>query len=154
MCKVLTVSRSGYYQYLKRVYFNKIDPDFEILARVRQIHSETTCLRATHRQRGSYGSRRMSNQLRKDGYYVGRYRARSLMKKASVYAKCRKKFKRTTDSNHKLLIAPNLLNRRFKVERPNAVWCGDISYLWTSQGWLYLAVVIDLYSRKIVGWYE
>ncbi len=143
MCKVLTVSRSGYYQYLKRVHLNRIDPDFEMVARVRQIHFET---------RGSYGLRRISGQLREDGYDVGRYRARSLMKKAGVSVKYSKRFKRTTDSNHKLPIAPNLLNRRFEVEKPNAVWCGDISYLWTSHGWLYLAVVIDLYSRKIVGW--
>jgi len=120
-----------------------MDPDFELIAKVRQIHSET---------RGSYGSRRMSSQLREDGYDVGRYRARSLMKKAGVSVKRRKKFKRTTDSNHKLPVAPNLLNRQFEVERPNTVWCADITYLWTIHGWLYLAVVLDLYSRKIVGW--
>jgi len=113
-----------------------------MIAKVRQIHSET---------RGSYGSRRMSGQLQNDGYDVGRYRARSLMKKACVSVKSRKRFKRTTDSDHKLPIAPNLLKRQFEVERPNMIWCADISYLWTLQGWLYLAVVIDLYSRKIVG---
>ena len=74
------------------------------------------------------------------------------MKKAGVSVRRRKKFKRTTDSNHKLPIASNLLDRQFEVEQPNAVWCADITYLWTIQGWLYLAVVIDLYSRKIVGW--
>jgi len=120
-----------------------MDPDFELIARVRQIHFYT---------RGSYGSRRTSGQLREDGYDVGRYRARSLMKKAGVSVKRRKRFKRTTDSNHKLPIAPNFLNRQFKVERPDTVWCADITYLWTIQGWLYLAVVLDLYSRKIVGW--
>ena len=83
-----------------------MDPDFELIAKVRQIHSDT---------RGSYGSRRMSGQLRDDGYDVGRYRARSLMKKAGVSVKRRKKFKRTTDSNHKLPVAPNLLNRQFEV---------------------------------------
>jgi putative transposase len=137
------VSRSGYYKYLKTEHENNIDPDFELIAKVRQIHSDT---------RGSYGSRRMSGQLRDDGFDVGRYRARSLMKKAGVSVKRRKKFKRTTDSNHKLPIAENLLNRQFEVERPNTVWCSDITYLWTLQGWLYLAVVLDLYSRKIVGW--
>ena len=108
-----------------------MDPDFELIAKVRQIHSDT---------RGSYGSRRMSGQLREDGYDVGRYRARSLMKKAGVSVKRRKRFKRTTDSNHKLPVAPNLLNRQFEVERPNTVWCADITYLWTIEGWLYLAV--------------
>ena len=110
-----------------------MDPDFELVAKVRQIHSDT---------RSSYGSRRMSGQLRDDGYDIGRYRARNLMKKAGVSVKRRKKFKRTTDSNHKLPIAPNILNRQFEVERPDTVWCTDITYLWTLQGWLYLAVVI------------
>jgi len=143
LCRVMVVSRSGYYKYLKTKHENKMDPDFELIAKVRQIHSDT---------RGSYGSRRMSGQLRDDGYDVGRYRAGSLMKKAGVSVKRRKKFKITTDSNHKLPVAPNLLNRQFIVERPDTVWCTDITYLWTLQGWLYLAVVLDLYSRKIVGW--
>jgi transposase InsO family protein len=137
------VSRSGYYKYVKNEHEDKMDPDFELVAKVRQIHSDT---------RGSYGSRRISGQLRDDGHDVGRYRARSLMKKAGVSVKRRKKFKRTTDSNHKLPIAANHLNRQFEVERPDTVWCADITYLWTIQGWLYLAVVLDLYSRKIVGW--
>ena len=97
-----------------------MDPDFELMAKVRQIHSDT---------RSSYGSRRISGQLRDDGYDVGRYRARTLMKKAGVSVKRRKKFKRTTDSNHKHPIAPNLLNRQFDVERPNVAWCADISVL-------------------------
>jgi putative transposase len=137
------VSRSGYYKYLKTAPEDKMDPDFELIAKVRQIHSDT---------RGSYGSRRMSGQLRDDGYDVGRYRARSLMKKAGVSVKHRKKFKRTTDSNHHQPVAPNLLSRQFEIARPDTVWCADITYLWTLQGWLYLAVVLDLYSRKIVGW--
>ena len=120
-----------------------MDPDFELIAKVRQIHSDT---------RGSYGSRRMSDQLRDDGHDVGRYRARTLMKKTGVSVKRRKKFKKTTDSKHNLPVAPNLLDRNFQVDRPDAVWCSDISYLWTMEGWLYLAVVIDLYSRKVVGW--
>ena len=114
-----------------------------MLSQVRQIHQET---------RGTYGSRRMSKALRAEGHAVGRYRARSLMKKAGLSVKHPKKFKITTDSNHKLPVAPNLLNRQFQVDRPDTVWCGDITYLWTMEGWLYLAVVIDLYSRKVVGW--
>ncbi len=94
----------------------------------------------------------MSRQLRDEGHDVGRFRARSLMKKAGVKVRYRKKFKKTTDSNHKLPVAPNLLDRKFAVDRPNKVWCSDITYLWTMQGWLYLAVIIDLYSRKVVGW--
>ena len=120
-----------------------MDPDFELIAKVRQIQSHS---------RSSYGSRRMSDQLRDDGYDVGRYRARSLMRKANASFKYHKKFKITTDSNHNQPVAPNILNRQFEVERPDMVWCADITYLWTLEGWLYLAVILDLYSRKIVGW--
>jgi transposase InsO family protein len=74
------------------------------------------------------------------------------MKKAGVEAKVRKKFKRTTDSRHKFPVAPNLLNQQFQADRPNKIWCSDITYLWTLEGWLYLAVIIDLFSRKVVGW--
>ena len=113
LCHVMGVSRSGYYKHLKTEHKNKMNPDFELIAKVRQIHFDT---------RGSYGSRRISGQLRKDGYDVGRYRARSLMGKAGVSVKWRKKFKKTTDSNHKLPIAPNFLNRQFEIEKLNTVW--------------------------------
>lgn len=121
----------------------KIDKDFGLLSKVRRIHSET---------RGSYGSRRTAERLRMQGHPVGRYRARSLMKKAGVSVTHRKKFRRTTDSKHNLPVAPNLLNRNFQVDRPDKVWCSDITYLWTMEGWLYLAVIIDLFSRKVIGW--
>jgi transposase InsO family protein len=139
----MEVSRSGYYQYLKTDHNMKADRDFGLLSQVRQIHGET---------RGSYGSRRTSARLRSQGHDVGRYRARSLMKKAGISVKRRRKFRITTDSKHNLPVAPNLLDRNFQVDRPDTVWCSDISYLWTIEGWLYLAVVIDLYSRKVVGW--
>jgi transposase InsO family protein len=137
------VSRSGYYQYSGIDHTLKIDKDFELLSEVRQIHKET---------RGTYGSRRTSERLRAQGHDVGRYRARSLMKKACVSVKHHRKFRITTDSKHNLPVAPNLLERKFQVDRPDAVWCSDITYLWTTEGWLYLAVVIDLFSRKVVGW--
>ena len=120
-----------------------MDKDFKLLAEVRNIHQKF---------RGTYGSRRIAKSLRKLGYAVGRYKARSLMKKAGLEVKFRKKFKRTTDSRHKLPVAANLVNQQFRVDRPNKIWCGDITYLWTMEGWLYLAVIIDLYSRKVVGW--
>ena len=78
--------------------------------------------------------------------------ARSLMKKAGLEVKQPKQFKKTTDSRHKLPVAPNRLDQQFRVDEPNKIWCGDITYLWTLEGWLYLAVIIDLYSRKVVGW--
>ena len=102
-----------------------MDPDFELIAKVRQIHADT---------RGSYGSRRMSRKLRQDGCDVGRYRARSLMKKAGVSVKRRRKFKKTTDSNHEHPVAPNLLNRQFEPGLPDTVWCADITCLWILQG--------------------
>lgn len=101
---------------------------------------------------GSYGARRISRELRKQGYNIGRHQAGSLMKKAGAEFRARKKFKRTTDSRHKHPVAENILNRQFEVENPDKVWCADITYLWTMQGWLYLAVVLDLFSRKVVGW--
>ncbi len=94
----------------------------------------------------------MAKQLQDNGYQVGRYRARSLMSKADVAVKRKKRFKVTTESRHNYPVAPNLLARQFDVKASNRVWGADITYLWTMQGWLYLAVVIDLYSRKVVGW--
>jgi putative transposase len=139
----MEVSRSGYYRFLKKYHPKPVDKDFKLLAEVRHIHQKF---------RRTYGSRRMVISLREAGYAVGRYKARRLMKKAGLEVKSRKKFKRTTDSRHKLPVAANLVNQRFQVDRPNKIWCGDITYLWTLEGWLYLAVIIDLYSRKVVGW--
>ena len=114
---------------------------------------EITRAREIHRQtKGAYGSRRLSQSLRSMGYPVGRYRARTLMLKAQITVKRTRKFKVTTNSRHKYPVAPNLLGRHFDVDRPNMVWVSDITYLWTKEGWLYLATVMDLYSRKIVGW--
>ena len=139
----MAVSRSGYYAFLKKNAETSLDPDFALLTQVRHIHKEN---------RGTLGSRRMSKALKAAGYPVGRFRAGSLMKKAGLEAKRPKRFKRTTDSRHTLPVAPNRVNQQFKVEQPDRIWCGDITYLWTLEGWLYLAVIIDLYSRKVVGW--
>lgn len=114
-----------------------------MLSKVREIHEQS---------KGSYGSRRMSKRLRELGYDVGRHRARSLMNKAKLSYRRRKKYRRTTDSKHNFPVAENLLERNFTANAANTVWCSDITYLWTMEGWLYLAVVMDLYSRKIVGW--
>jgi putative transposase len=138
----MEVSRSGYYQFLKKSH-QFVDKDFNLLSLVRHLHQK---------YRGTYGSRRMSKELRARGYDVGRSRAGSLMKKAGLQVKRPKKFKRTTDSRHQLPVAPNLLNQQFQADQPDSIWCGDITYLWTLEGWLYLAVIIDLYSRKVVGW--
>lgn len=143
MCRLLGVIRSGYYGYQRRGggridYYHK-----ELLEAVRKIAKATE---------DSYGSRRMKKALNILSYPVSRDKARKLMKEANVQVKHRKKYKVTTNSNHKQPVFDNVLNRQFDVDRPDQVYVGDITYLWTQEGWLYLAVVIDLYSRKVVGW--
>jgi putative transposase len=143
LCRVMGVSRSGYHKYQATYNPERVDPDFQLVFKVGQIFT---------RSRSKFGSRRMSKQLKIEGHDIGRYRTRTLIKKAKTTVKYKKKFKRTTDSNHNQPIAPNLLNREFTVKKPNVAWCTDITYLWTNEVWLYLAIVIDLFSRKAVGW--
>ena len=143
LCKVMKVSRSGYYQWKQRSPSARDQERMQLIPRIRSIHQGT---------KATYGSRRMAKELESLGLRCGRYKAGTLMKLAGVEAKQRKKFKATTDSEHQLPVAPNLLNRMFTVTRLNCVWVGDITYIWTSEGWLYLAVVIDLSSRRVVGW--
>jgi putative transposase len=145
LCEVLAVSRSGFYAYVQRQAVPRIDRDeVALLARVKAIHAET---------KQSYGSRRMAKQLQADGFAVGRYKARRCMHQAGVAVRHpRQRRPMTTDSRHRHAVAPNLLARQFDVAQPDQVWVGDITYLWTAEGWLYLAVLLDLYSRKVVGW--
>jgi len=143
MCRLLGVTRSGFYGYQQRGG-NGVDPYHEeLLEAVRAIAKATE---------DSYGSRRMKSALNALSYPVSRNKARSLMREAGVQAKQRKKYKVTTDSNHNKPVFENVLARQFSVDEPDRVYAGDITYLWTQEGWLYLAVVIDLYSRKVVGW--
>ena len=118
--------------------------ELEVLAQVQAI------ARAT---RYSYGSRRMAKQLQAAGFAVGRYKARQLMRQAGIAVR-RPPRRRpvTTDSRHGDRVAPNLLARQFDVDKPDQVWTGDITYVWTAEGWLYVAVLVDLYARKVVGW--
>ena len=102
--------------------------------------------------RGLYGTRRIRRKLLQLGKAVGRKRIARLMKGASLYCKTKRRFKVTTNSKHNNPVAPNLLQRQFNVSKPDQYWVGDITYIPTSKGWLYLATVIDLYSRKVVGW--
>ncbi len=101
---------------------------------------------------GGYGRPRMTEELKEWGLQVGHRRVGSLMSENGIEVKRNKKFKATTDSNHSLNIAPNLLNRDFYAGRPNQEWAGDISYVWTQEGWLYLSVILDLHSRRVIGW--
>ena len=115
----------------------------ELLEWVRKIDDESG---------HSYGSRRMTRALNALGYPLCRQKARKLMREAGVQVRHRKKYKVTTNSNHKHPLYENVLNREFDVALPDQAYVGDITYIWTQEGWLYLAVMIDLYSRKVVGW--
>jgi putative transposase len=139
----MEVSRSGYYKYIKGLGILKEDLEEKLLVEIRALHKLSD---------KSYGSRSISNGLKGLGYSVGRYQARRLMRKAGVESKQRRRYKVTTQSNHPLPIASNILNREFNVKAPNKVWLADITYLRTQEGWLYLAAVLDSYSRRIVGW--
>ncbi len=143
MCKVLRVSRNGYYSWKNRHLNERTGENIKLISLVRQIHKKSG---------GTYGTRRIAKALQALGILCGRSRARTLMRMAGVAAIQRKKFRVTTDSKHNLPVAPNLLNRQFDVKKPNKVWVSDITYVWTREGWLYLAVVLDLFSRQIVGW--
>jgi len=145
LCEVLEVSRSGYYDYVERQNHSGDDAEaLTIRSRVQAIHAAT---------KQSYGSRRMAKQLQAEGFQVGRYKARRLMRELELSVKRRARRRpQTTDSRHGFGVAPNLLERRFDVAHPDRAWCGDITYLWTEEGWLYLSVLLDLYSRKVVGW--
>jgi putative transposase len=136
----MRVSRSGFYAWRRR---SPDDYRQALLQEVREIHRQ---------KRGSYGSRRMARELRRHGYHIGRYQARSLMREAGVEARQRRRWRHTTDSQHTLPVAPNLLNRQFKVAVPNRAWVADITAIWTLEGWLYLAGVLDLHDRQLVGW--
>ena len=102
--------------------------------------------------RDSLGSRTLAKNLRKEGFTIGRDKTRRLMKVLNLKVKQKCKYKVTTDSKHHFPVAKNVLNRQFSPQAPNQAWGVDITYLWTQQGWVYLAVVIDLYSRRVVGW--
>jgi len=143
MCKVLEVTRSGYHGYLKSRYSQMKLENRVISELIYKIWEQSHKL---------YGYRRVHAELRSQGVYCNRKRVLRLMNKNNIAAKKRKKFKRTTNSNHSNYISPNLLNQNFRVDSPNEVWVSDITYVSTYQGWLYLAVVLDLYSRKVVGW--
>lgn len=145
LCAVMRVSRSGFYDYLNRdtSVNNKGSVEAALINRIKEIFAE---------YRASCGSRRMVKHLRNEGYQIGRYKVRRIMRQLGLIAKTPTRFKLTTDSKHSLPVAANVLDRKFDVDSPNRVWTADISYVWTFEGWLYLAVVMDLHSRQIVGW--
>lgn len=140
LCRVMQVSRSGYYAWRQR----EPDPDqARRIDLIQKIHKQ---------KRGSYGSRRMARELQRRGEPVGRSQARRLMREAGVEARQRRRWRATTDSDHGYPVAPDRLQRCFLVSAPNRFWVADITAVWTLEGWLYLAAVLDLYDRQVVGW--
>jgi len=143
MCCQLGVSRSGYYAWAKRPESQRKKSDRELTAEVAAVHRES---------RGTYGSPRVHAELRARGRRVSQKRVARLMRQQGLAARRRRPFVRATDSKHAHPVAPNVVARDFLPPEPNCTWAGDITYVWTAEGWLYLAVVLDLFSRRIVGW--
>ena len=144
MCSVLAVSISGCRAWKRGGKADRCRlTDAQLLALIRAIHDEL---------KGAYGSPRMVLELRARGFAASKARVERLMREHGIRARHKRKFKVTTDSKHKLPIAPNLLDRHFAPAAPNHVWTSDITYLWTDEGWLYLAIVLDLFNREVVGW--
>jgi transposase InsO family protein len=143
MCGVFGFSPSAYYEWEREQQSERGKRDSELLTLIRRLFVEFS---------GRYGAPRIHDELAKRGHRVGVRHVARLMRNAGLRAKGKRKYKATTDSNHALPVAPNLLERKFTVDRPDAAWVSDITYIWTRQGWMYLAVVLDLFSRKVVGW--
>lgn len=143
LCRVLSVTRSAYYDWRTDQRVPTATTEFAVRLRMKALFKAS---------RESIGSRRMAEALRAESFDVGRDWATRRMKELNLVVKRKRKFKVTTDSKHALPIAPNVLNRNFSQAEPDRAWGTDITYLWTQEGWVYLAVVIDLCSRRVVGW--
>lgn len=143
LCHVLGVSRSGFHAWCRRPRAARIRSDAQLAAEVIAIHK---------RSRGTYGSPRVHAELRAKGFRVGKKRVERIMQENGIEARRKRRFRKTTDSKHDSPIAPNIVAREFEVESPNRVWATDVTAIWTLQGWLYLAAILDLYSRRVVAW--
>jgi len=144
MCETLTVSISGYRAWKRGGSPNrKRLTDAQLLAVIQAIHKQL---------KGAYGSPRMVRELRSRGFPASKPRVERLMRENGIRARHKRRYKATTDSKHSLPVAPNLLDRNFTPAAPNQAWSADLTYIWTDEGWLYLAVVLDLFNREIVGW--
>ena len=143
MCRVLQVSTSGYYAWVRRPESQRALGNHALLTRIKVVHDQSRRL---------YGSPRLTAALKAQGEICNEKRIARLMRVNGIKARTVKKFKVTTNSRHRYPVAANLLNRQFAAPSANRVWVSDITYLWTQEGWLYLAGTLDLYSRQIVGW--
>lgn len=143
MCRLLEVSRSGFYASRGRRESTRAGEDRRLLVNIRASHTAS---------RGTYGSPRVHRDLVDDGVAVGRHRVARLMRHEGLRSKRRRRYRVTTNSEHRHPVAANVLKRDFTADAQNCKWAADITYVWTRCGWLYLAVVLDLYSRRVVGW--
>jgi len=143
MCRLFGVSRSGYYAWLDRPESRRAQETRALTGRIRVVHAQS---------REMYGAPRVWRQLRAQGHLCGKNRVARLMRENGIRAKGRRRYRATTDSRHALPVAPNLLERHFEPGCADRVWASDITYIRTQEGWLYLAPVMDLHSRRIVGW--
>jgi putative transposase len=143
MCRVLGVSRSGYYSYLRRGLSQRNEENKRFLTKIKEIWKWS---------RGIYGSPRITAEIKAQGFFCGENRIARLMRENGIKARTRKKFKITTKSDHNLPIAEDLVGRDFSASGINQLWLSDITYIWTWEGWMYLAAVMDVYNRQIVGW--
>ncbi|MCF7965690.1 MAG: IS3 family transposase [Methylobacter tundripaludum] len=143
MCRLLSVSRSGYYSWKNRPLSDRDQANQKLLTEIKRVFED---------EKGRPGSPRISRRLQEEGKPASRHRVAKLMKDNGLRAKAAKKYKATTNSNHSLPVAPNLLEQNFTADVPDPKWVSDITYIWTEEGWLYLAVVLELYSRRVIGW--
>jgi putative transposase len=143
ICRVLRVSRSGFYAWRIRPPSARNLEDQRLIPLIRAAHAAS---------RMRYGSPRIHSDLVDDGVAVGRHRISRLMRCEGLRGRRRRRFRVTTQSNHARPLAPNVLNRQFSPTRANQAWASDLTYLWTAEGWLYLCVILDLFSRRVVGW--
>lgn len=143
MCRVIGASRSGYYRWRRQPQSKRQKDNEKILKEIKESHKNS---------RRAYGSPRITEDLKAKRIKCSENRVARLMKVHGIVGKAKKKFKATTNSKHNLPVAENLLKQNFVTEKPNAIWASDITYIATLEGWLYLVVILDLYSRQVVGW--
>lgn len=144
MCKILKVSKSGYYAWLDRPVSKRDSENARLVSRIQDIHSKS---------RQSYGYPRVHAKLKNMNIHVGRNRVAHLMRENHIKAKRQSRYVKSNLFNtHRKNVALNLLDQKFRAEIPNDIWASDITSFWTGSGWLYLSVVMDLYSRRIIGW--
>jgi transposase InsO family protein len=143
MCNILSVSSSGYYDWRDRPLSLRARENVVLSEKIKNIFDD---------EHSRAGAKRIAKRLKLEGTQAGRHRVARIMRLNGWRAKAAKKFKATTNSNHKLPVAPNLLQQNFSASKPDEKYVSDITYIWTEEGWLYLAVVMDLYSRMVVGW--